>query len=158
MLCLGMYILAQGIVVIIYQRYNQTNLLQYKRLRSTLRRKDLRLGVGTRRPSDATSSDLFLNLMLADLIQAIGECLRNDNLLRFLIYVLRKLTGYQMDVSWGEILYCQLRHIFDNHQYEKAVLPGRLCNAQALFKQVGIVGVALTCVITSNYFLNESSG
>lgn len=123
-----------------------------------MRRKDLRLGVGTRRPSDATSSDLFLNLMLADLIQAIGECLRNDNLLRFLIYVLRKLTGYQMDVSWGEILYCQLRHIFDNHQYEKAVLPGRLCNAQALFKQVGIVGVALTCVITSNYSLNESSG
>ena len=74
MLCLGTYILAQGIVVIIYQRYNQTNILQYKRLRSTLRRKDLRLGVG--RPSDATSSDLFLNLMFADLIQAIGECMR----------------------------------------------------------------------------------
>ena len=60
----------------------QTNLLQYKRLRSTLRRKDLRLGV--RRPSDATSSDLFLNLMFADLIQATGECIRTDfhNLLR----------------------------------------------------------------------------
>ena len=67
----------------------QTNLLQYKRLRSTLftvRRRD-RLGVGRPSDSDATSSDLFLNLMLADLIQAIGECLRIDlhNPLRFLI-------------------------------------------------------------------------
>ena len=60
-----------------------------------------------------------------------------------------------MDVSWGEILYHQLRHIFDNHRYEKAVLPGRLCIAQAVFKQVGIVGVAMTCVITFNYSLNK---
>ena len=96
--------------------------------------------------------------MFADLIQAIGECLRTDlhNPLHFLIYVLRKLSVYQMDVSRGEILYCrQLRHIFDNHLYEKAVLPGRLCTAQAVVKQVGIVGVAMTCVIAFNYYLNE---
>ena len=42
-----------------------------------------------------------------------------------------------------------------NHLYEKAVLPGSLCNAQAVVKQVGIVGVAMTCVITFNYSPNE---
>jgi len=71
-----------------------------------VRRKDLRLGVG--RPSDATSSDLFLNLMLADLIQAIGNL---------------------PDIRWMSA---------------GAVLPGRLCTAQAVFKQVGIVGVSMT--------------
>ena len=60
-----------------------------------------------------------------------------------------------MDVSWGENLYCQLRHIFDNHHYEKAVSPGRLCTTQAVFKQFGIVGVAMTCVIIINYSPNE---
>ena len=62
-----------------------------------------------------------------------------------------------MDVSWGENLYCQLRHIFDNHHdhYEKAVSPGRLCTTQAVFKQFGIVGVAMTCVITFNYSPNK---
>ena len=71
-----------------------------------MRRKDLRLG----RPSDATSSDLFLNLMLADLIQAIGECcaLTSQNYSAFsYLYIFRKPTGYQMDVSWGKILYRQ---------------------------------------------------
>jgi hypothetical protein len=61
-----------------------------------------------------------------------------------------------MDVRWGEILYCQLKHIFDNHQYEKVITPGRLCNAQAAIKQVGIVGVSMTCVIIINYSLNEN--
>ena len=75
----------------------------------------------------------------------------------FLNFTLREFAGYQMDVSWGEILYhhWQLRHIFDNHRYEKAISPGRLCTAQAVFKQFGIVGVAMTCVITFNYSLNE---
>jgi len=79
----------------------------FKRLRSTLytlRSKDLRLG----RPSDATSSDLFLNLMLADLIQAIG--------------------GFP-NIRWMSA---------------GAVLPGRMCTAQAIFKQIGIVGVSMT--------------
>jgi len=79
-----------------------------KRLRSTLytlrSRKDLRRG----RPSDATSSDLFLNLMLADLIQAIGNL---------------------PNIRWMSA---------------GAVLPGRLCTAQAVFKQIGIVGVSMT--------------
>jgi len=81
----------------------------YRRIRSTLytsRRKDLRFS----RPSesDATSSGLFLNLMLADLIQAFGNL---------------------PDIKW---------------MTAGAVLPGKLCTAQAVLKQVGIVGVAMT--------------
>lgn len=77
----------------------------YIRLRSRLdtwRRKDLR------RSSDATSSLLFLNLMVADLIQGLGVT---------------------PNIKW---------------MADGVISEGRLCTTQAVLKQIGIVGVALT--------------
>ena len=55
-----------------------------------------------------------------------------------------------MDDSWGEIPYAHasaLRHKSDKHQRKKAVVEGGLCTSQAVSKQIGIVGVSLTCVL-----------
>ncbi|KAG2016372.1 hypothetical protein CC2G_009543 [Coprinopsis cinerea AmutBmut pab1-1] len=62
----------------------------------------------TRVQTDLTDSSLFLNLMLADLIQAIGN---------------------MPNIRWMR---------------EGRITEGTLCTAQAVIKQIGINGVALT--------------
>ncbi|KAF8800227.1 hypothetical protein BYT27DRAFT_7263126 [Phlegmacium glaucopus] len=76
----------------------------YRRILYTWRRK----ATHWQQTSDATSSGLFLNLMVADLVQAIGN---------------------MPDIRW---------------MAEGIVSPGSLCTGQAVLKQVGIVGVAMT--------------
>ncbi|KIM45490.1 hypothetical protein M413DRAFT_24685 [Hebeloma cylindrosporum] len=73
-----------------------------------LRRSVSSFGRGNRRGPDATDNSIFLNLMLADLIQALG---------------------YLPIIKW---------------MVNGAITEGRLCTAQAVVKQVGIVGVATT--------------
>ena len=73
--------------------------------------------------------------------------------------IFRRHAGYQMDVSWGKILYYRRLHIRKwQPSIWKAVLPGRLCTAQAVLKQTGTVGVAMTCVSEIIYSLNRTDG
>ncbi|CAA7260692.1 unnamed protein product [Cyclocybe aegerita] len=76
----------------------------YKWLRRTVRT----WGKPVMQPSDASDSSLFLNLMLADLIQAIGN---------------------MPNIKW---------------MADAEITEGPLCTAQAVIKQIGIVGVAMT--------------
>ncbi|EDR07123.1 uncharacterized protein LACBIDRAFT_298950 [Laccaria bicolor S238N-H82] len=78
--------------------------------------------------TDATDSSLFINLMIADLVQAMGNILN--------VQWIKEAVNYQV--------FLRSKHWLILSRQE--ITEGSLCRAQAVLKQLGSDSVALTCL------------